>query len=211
MQLIRRTDHGPAVIAFSGLALLAITWIWANDGAVPAFEIDVFGWFNDSIPDGLEWLLWLPMQFGSVGAIPIVVGVVYFFTRRWQPALVAALIGIEGWALAKVIKPIVERGRPGVEIDDVIQRGGSIGGGHDEGFGFVSGHAAVAFGMAVPLAFVLPGRWKWLPLTVAAVAGIGRIYFGAHLPLDVVGGAGLGFALAGLTIVVARRISAASI
>ena len=61
-----------------------------------------------------------------------------------------------------------------------------------EGLGFVSGHAAVAFALATVVVPWLPGRWKVLPWVLAAVVGFARVYSGAHLPLDVVGGAGVG-------------------
>ena len=43
--------------------------------------------------------------------------------------------------------------------------------------------------MVTPL---LPGRWRLVPFTLASLVGLARVYYGAHLPLDVVGGAGIG-------------------
>lgn len=192
--------------ALAGALLLAVSWYWANDGNVPDPEVDVFRWLNDSLPDGLEWVLWGPMQFGAIGAV-VAVGIGQLaLTRRWLPTLMTVVTGLEAWALAKVIKPIVDRGRPGAEIDDVIHRGGSIGGGIDAGRGFVSGHAAIAAGLAVALTVVLPPRWRWVPWLLTLVVGIGRNYFGAHLPLDIVGGYGLGLLLAGVTLAAAGRL-----
>jgi undecaprenyl-diphosphatase len=42
---------------------------------------------------------------------------------------------------------------------------------------------------------VLPGRWRWLPIAIATLNAIARVYLGAHNPLDVVGGAAIGIAL----------------
>ena len=195
------------VAALAGALVLAVTWYWARNGNVPDAEVNVFRWLNDSLPDGLEWVLWGPMQFGAIGAVGVVAVGQLVLTRRWLPTVMTVVVGLEGWALAKVIKPIVDRGRPGVEIDDVIHRGGSVGGGIDAGRGFVSGHAAIAAALAVALTVVLPPRWRWVPWLLTLIVGVGRNYFGAHLPLDVVGGYGLGLLLAGVTLAATGRIA----
>lgn len=195
------------VAALAGALLLTVSWYWANGGNVPDIEADVFRWLNDSLPDGLEWLIWGPMQFGAIGAVAAVAAAQLVLTRRWLPTVMTVVVGLEGWALAKVIKPIVDRGRPGVEIEDVIHRGGSVGGGIDAGRGFVSGHAAIAAALAVALTVILPARWRWAPWLLTLLVGIGRNYFGAHLPLDIVGGYGLGLLLAGATLAATGRLA----
>lgn len=195
------------VAAPAGALMLALSWLWASGGNVPDAEVDGFRWLNDSLPDGLEWVLWGPMQFGAIGAVVAVAVGQLVLTRLWLPTVMTVVVGLEGWAMAKVIKPIVDRGRPGVEIDDVTHRGGSVGGGIDAGHGFVSGHAAIAAALAVALTVVLPPRWRSVPWLLTLIVGIGRNYFGAHLPLDVVGGYGLGLLLAGATLAVTGRIA----
>ncbi len=66
------------------------------------------------------------------------------------------------------------------------------------GRGFVSGHAAVVTALVVV-------AWPWLNrpgrvacAVLAAAVCLSRVYVGAHLPLDVVGGAALGLAVAGV-------------
>ena len=60
------------------------------------------------------------------------------------------------------------------------------------GVGYVSGHAAVAFALATVLAPSLPRAWRPVAFAVASAVALARLYSGAHLPLDAVGGAGLG-------------------
>ena len=91
------------------------------------------------------------------------------------------------WIGAKVIKNLVDRGRPAGEGLDVLQRGAP-----EDGLGYISGHAAVTFALAAAVGAHLRGRLALIPLVAAALVGLARIYVGVHLPLDVVGGAAAG-------------------
>jgi undecaprenyl-diphosphatase len=82
----------------------------------------------------------------------------------------------------------VERGRPaallpGVEGREVFGEGS---------LGYPSGHAAVAAALTVVVAAHLSRRWAIGALVLGVAVLFGRMYVGAHLPLDVVGGAALG-------------------
>jgi undecaprenyl-diphosphatase len=44
----------------------------------------------------------------------------------------------------------------------------------------------------------LKGWWKALPWTLAAAVCLSRLYLGAHFPLDVIAGAGLGMFIGGV-------------
>jgi len=52
--------------------------------------------------------------------------------------------------------------------------------------------------VATLLTPVLNGRWKVVPWAFVVLNGVARIYVGAHNPLDVIGGAGLGLLIGGL-------------
>jgi membrane-associated phospholipid phosphatase len=131
------------------------------------------------------------MQLGTVGA-PIAVAVVgWLALRRWRPPAAVVLAGCMGWAAAQAVKALVVRARPDALLADVVSREGA------QGLGFVSGHAAIATAVAAALWPYLRSRGRVASVGLVALVGIGRVYAGAHLPVDVLGGVAIG-ALAGL-------------
>jgi membrane-associated phospholipid phosphatase len=67
---------------------------------------------------------------------------------------------------------------------------------HPAGLSFVSGHAIITFAIAGLLALALPRRWAVVGFVLASLNAVARVYLGAHNPLDVVGGAAVGLAIA---------------
>lgn len=151
-------------------------------------EIDIFRWAN-TLPNEAFPPVWTTMQYGTFGAVPVAAAVA-LIARRPRLAASIAVGGSAAWVTAKAAKRVIARGRPGSIIDDVRQRGVEEG---DQGF--PSGHAAVSTAMTVVIWPEIPPS---LRLTLVALTGLvpfGRAYVGAHLPLDLVGGSGLGLAL----------------
>lgn len=132
------------------------------------------------------------MQAGSAWMPPIAAGLAWYLTRNWRPTAGALVTGWVGWWLAKGVKSLIERGRPAAELPDELVRSTAI----TDGLGFVSGHATVAFACAATLSPYLTRPWRIAGYGLAATVGLSRVVVGAHLPLDVVGGAALGLLLA---------------
>jgi len=61
------------------------------------------------------------------------------------------------------------------------------------GLGYLSGHAGVAIAPGAAAFPHLGNTGRAVTLSVAPAVGLTRIYAGAHLPLDIAGGAALGF------------------
>jgi len=126
------------------------------------------------------------MQMGTFVTVPAVTVAALLAGRR-ELAAALGLGGTAAWLLAKRAKPLGGRARPGVLLRDVRTREGIEG-----DLGWVSGHTAVATTIAATT-WVGGPRWLRPLLAVGAVmTAYGRMYVGAHLPLDLVGGAGLG-------------------
>jgi undecaprenyl-diphosphatase len=153
------------------------------------------------------------MQFGSFWAI-VAVGVVALAFRRFRLAIGLAIAGVSVYLLAELAKAIVDRPRPAALLSDVHIRGAV-----PTGNGFPSGHASVACALAVIAWLWFGPRVRWIFIAAAVVVCFARVYVGAHLPLDVIGGSGLGVAsgaFIGLTLKVRhhgqlrrRRLSSA--
>jgi undecaprenyl-diphosphatase len=159
-------------------------------GDVPEWEKRTFETIN-RLPDALEWTLWAPMQLGSLFAPFVVAAGSWYVWRRWRPTVGAVAAGVVSWQLAKVVKNSIDRGRPSDVLKVIVRRAGTP----SDGLGFVSGHSAVAFSLAAVVSPYL-GRSRWIGYGLAATVSSARVPVGAHLPLDSVGGAALGLALA---------------
>jgi len=180
------------VVAVAAAAVLGATAALARSG-VPPWEEALFASLHD-LPRATDFVLWGPMQVGSAWAPPVAAAVGWWVARSWRPTAGALVAGWAGWWLAKGVKSVIERGRPLAELGGDAVRDTAL----VEGLGFVSGHATVAFACATVLAPYLRRAWRWAAFALATCVALSRVVVGAHLPLDVVGGAGLGVLLAAL-------------
>jgi membrane-associated phospholipid phosphatase len=168
-----------------GAALLLLSALPVHPDRISAVEADAFRLVNDppSVPFAL---VWVPMQLGNLLVVPVAV-LAAVVARRFRLAAGLALAGVGVYALARLVKHFVQRGRPDTVLDDVVVRGAAA-----HGLGFVSGHIAVATALALVAAPWLPRWGRWALAAAVAAVFLARMYVGAHLPLDMIGGAALG-------------------
>jgi membrane-associated phospholipid phosphatase len=177
------------IVLAASLAVFAGCALLVADGRVGPIERAAFHAVN-GLPD---WL-YSPMllfQYLGVLAMPLVVAVGALVVRRWRLAAALVLVVPLKLALERAVKQLVQRERPGTTVPDAVLHGVN-----SAGLSFVSGHAIITFAIAGLLALVLPRRWAVVGFVLASLNAIARVYLGAHNPLDVVGGAAGGLAIA---------------
>lgn len=196
---MRLVPHHKAT-AVASAALLAATVLLARHRPVPSWELDITTWLN-SAPDPVGWVLYPVIQMGSLVGPSVAALLIGWWCRDLVHALSTAVTGLVAWFGAKAIKSIVERDRPGAYVPGIDIREGSA-----SGYGFISGHAAVAAMTAVCLVVIVPPSRRWVLVVLAATVGIGRIVYGVHLPADVIGGWAFGYLTGLLAIVMSDEI-----
>jgi undecaprenyl-diphosphatase len=185
-------------VTAGGLALLVYSTAHARKPAIPPLEARVFHALN-GLPDWLYWVLWLPMQLGN-----LVVGTAAGLFVALGDRNLAVAVGV---LLAMVLKLVVERvvrremadyltvrQRPGTSEVGAILRGRDV---PSAGPSYPSGHVILVAAVAAVVLPTLPAVWWWLPILLVALVMLGRVYVGAHNPLDVTAGLGAGLLLGG--------------
>jgi undecaprenyl-diphosphatase len=194
------STRSDVVAAAGGYALLAGAAVVARRRVIVPTEQDVFRSIN-TVPGAVVVPLRGVMQAGSLGGALAVSAVTAMAADR-RLGETMGVTGTAVWAGCKVVKRLVRRGRPADHLGDV-----TIHGTAQSGLGFPSGHTAVTFALASLLAPHLPPQGAALAWIVAGATGTARMAVGAHLPLDVVGGAAFGLAAAATARLVVRRLT----
>ncbi|MGY1722094.1 phosphatase PAP2 family protein [Blastococcus sp. SYSU DS0533] len=174
-----------------GAAVLGLGFLVAQRGELPTFERDLFQLVN-GLPSVVFPLVWVVMQLGNALAVPALAAAA-LTARNVRAARDLLISGLLAYVAADLVKGVVGRERPGGFAVEVNFPEGPVG-----GLGFVSGHSAVAAALAtaaVPYLSRRTGRVAW---GLAWSVALARVYVGAHLPLDVVGGVAVGWAIGSL-------------
>ncbi|SHN89027.1 undecaprenyl-diphosphatase, partial [Geodermatophilus obscurus] len=174
-----------------GVAVLGLGFLIAQRGRLPVFERDLFQLVND-LPTMVFPIVWALMQLGNVVTVPVVAGVAAL-TRRFRMARDVLISGVLAYVASDLVKSVVQRERPVGLVVEVNFPEGPV-----TGLGFVSGHSAVAAAVATAVVPYLSRRGRRVAWALAWTVALGRIYVGAHLPLDVVGGLAVGWAIGSL-------------
>jgi len=190
------------LLIVGGLVLFGLCAAIASSGRAPSAERTVFEAINELPP----WLSvpasWI--QLLGVLAVGVVVAVAALLARRYRLAVAALAVTALKLLAERVVWNVVgiHRERPGVTEPNAILRAGVPA----EGVSFVSGHVVLVTGLAWVVMPYLPRRWRPVPWVIDALVGWSRIYLGAHNPLDVLGGFGLGTAIGvGVDLVLGPR------
>jgi uncharacterized membrane protein YbhN (UPF0104 family)/membrane-associated phospholipid phosphatase/tRNA A-37 threonylcarbamoyl transferase component Bud32 len=174
-----------------GCAVVGAGTAIARMPAPSNLEIDAFRFVND-LPDAFHIPLQVVMQLGTPAAVVVVVAIALGFRRPWT-ALSAGLAGGVGFVGAHLMRQLVGRERPAELLTHIVVRGSWI-----TDFGYPSGYATTAAALAAGLAPHIPRPARRAAWTAVGLVAIARMYVGAQLPFDVIGGIALGSAVGAL-------------
>jgi membrane-associated phospholipid phosphatase len=186
-----------------GAGVLAGSVVGALGPVVPPAEARAFRAVN-GLPDWLFVPLWLPMQLGNLvvgAAAGLLVAAVL---REWRVA-VAVLAAVLLKLLAervlrhRMARHLEVRQRPGTSEPGAVLRGRDV---PSSGPSFPSGHVILVAAVTCVVVDVLPGQWAAALFAVPLLVMLGRVYVGAHNPLDVTAGLGAGLVVGGALAVV---------
>jgi undecaprenyl-diphosphatase len=182
----------------TGALILAASIHGARGPIIPPAEARVFHRIN-GLPDWLLYVLWLPMQLGN-----LVVGTLVGLVLALVDGDLAVAIGVMLAAMLKLVAERLIRKRMAPYLPVRQRPGTSEPGAHlrgdvpASGPSFPSGHIILvaAVGMVVsPNLHV--ALWP-VPVALILLVMIGRVFVGAHNPLDVTAGLGAGLVLGGV-------------
>lgn len=179
------------LVLLVSLSVLGIGAALVADGEPVVGEAATVEAWN-GLPAALGWPLRAVMQLGTLWAGLVALALTAWWCRRAGMLAPAALLvsTAAAFRLDNVLKDLIERPRPWDVLADVIPRD-SVG-----GFAYPSGHTTMVVAIVAALHPVLPRAGRRVAWVLAALVAVARLHVAAHWPLDLVGGAALGSAIA---------------
>jgi membrane-associated phospholipid phosphatase len=186
-----------------GACVLAGSVVGALGPVIAPAEARAFRAVN-GLPDRLFWPLWVPMQLGNlvVGAGAGLVVAAVLHESRVAVAVAAAVVlklVAERVLRHRMARHLSVRQRPGTSQPGAVLRGADV---PASGPSFPSGHVILVAAVTCVVVDVLPPSWAWALFAVPLLVMLGRVYVGAHNPLDVTAGLGAGLFVGGVLAVV---------
>jgi len=161
------------------------------------YERDLFFFLNGSDSVFLDHFMWL--YSGKAVWLPLAAFITFalIYRKDWRESIlillsIALVVTLCDQFASHLFKPLFTRFRPTHhpdfmnQVDTVFNyRGGR--------YGFISSHAANAFGFAMYMSLLFRDRFfTWVVFIWAFVTAYTRIYLGVHFISDIIPGAALG-------------------
>ena len=170
----------------AAMVLLFVTTVFAFNGPVGgSLEVRLLTWIYGWSPS-LRNAFWCITQLASGWSVAVIALLLWFIKHRVL-AYVLMMASMSTFAIVELMKTIIERPRPYQVFANIVSRDGQV-----PGYGFPSGHAAMATLLTVLLWGIIPRRLQWLLPLIASLVCLSRIYLGVHSPLDIIGGVCVG-------------------
>ena len=182
-----------------GVMILAGSVAGALPPRIHPREQGVFRAIN-GLPTWLYWPLWVPMQLGNLAVGTLVGLVVAWQLGDWRTSAAVIAASVLKLLSERVIRSrmsehLAIRQRPGTSQPGATLRGSDV---PASGPSFPSGHVILVAAISSVVGPDLALGWTWVPVTLVFLVMIGRVYVGAHNPLDVTAGLGTGLIVGGL-------------
>ena len=182
-----------------GAVVLGLSLLGARHPTIHPIEQRVFRTVN-GLPDWLYWPLWLPMQLGNL-VVGTAAGLVLALVWGDGPLAVGVLAAAGLKLLAErlirrwMADYLSVRQRPGTSEPGAHLRGSDV---PSSGMSFPSGHIVLVAAVTAVIADDLAIAWLGIPALLTVAVMVGRVFVGAHNPLDVTAGLGAGLLAGGL-------------
>lgn len=143
-------------------------------------------------------------SLGDIGLLWIVLGLVFLAFRKTRRTGLLLLLALALSHLFNtvILKNLIERPRPYTVLQQVESVIGPV-----SQTSFPSGHSATAFASAMIPFLREKGFLRWVPLILAILMGLSRVYVGVHYPIDVLAGAVVGSLTAYSVFWIDRRLT----
>jgi undecaprenyl-diphosphatase len=176
-----------------GMVVLALSVAGARHPVIHPTEQRVFRAVN-GLPDWLYWPLWGPMQLGNLVVGTLAGLALALAWGDWRLALAVVVAAALKLAAERAIRhwmaPYLSvRQRPGTSEPGAHLRGSDV---PSSGMSFPSGHIVLVAAITAVIVDDVGAAWLGLPVLLTLAVMVGRVYVGAHNPLDVTAGLGAG-------------------
>ena len=165
-------------------------------------EIDLFRAMNLAGDSELLDLIMLSFTLLGVSYVIVLICIPFWLRGKKEASFDVVVLVILATVLAELIKLIVDRQRPSLELSDVNTILSATGP------SFPSGHATRAFAVALFVCVTESRRIGAVAVVVASLISISRVFLGVHWPSDVLAGAILGTLIAFTLIQCVKRCNA---
>jgi membrane-associated phospholipid phosphatase len=187
------------VLAAAGAVILTGSVVGARHATIHPLEARVFHAVN-GLPGWLYPVLWGPMQLGNLVVGTLAGLAVAWWDRDWPMAIAVVAAMVLKLVAERVLRHrmagwLSVRQRPGTSQVDPILRGADV---PTSGPSFPSGHVILVAAIACLVSSDVAAAVVPVPFVLTVLVMVGRVYVGAHNPLDVTAGLGTGLLVGGV-------------